>query len=190
MINLLVMIKVVIFFFFDLVRLYFYDLQGLFFSVKFSGSCHLKKSKFILLFNNLHFRNFVLLFSYFMIVFFLFEFCLWNSWKHTNVNLKISLYIYFIKKVNVKYSENYWFQMYRNASYLWVKFYFFLKSKLLFNLFSFLGGASASICHFFQPTVHLYIRHAPYFWNRTSCDHYFWYTCVKWWYLQAFFHFF
>ena len=26
--------------------------------------------------------------------------------------------------------------------------------------------------------------------HHTSCDHYFWYTCVKWWYLQEFFFFF
>ena len=34
-----------------------------------------------------------------------------------------------------------------------------------------------------------YIRHAPYLRNSVAYDHDFWYTCVKWWYLQAFFHF-
>ena len=33
-------------------------------------------------------------------------------------------------------------------------------------------------------------RLAPYLRNHTSCDHSFWYRCVKWWYLQAFFSFF
>ena len=32
-----------------------------------------------------------------------------------------------------------------------------------------------------------YICHAPYLRNRTSSDHNFWYTYVKWWCLQAFF---
>ena len=31
------------------------------------------------------------------------------------------------------------------------------------------------------------IPRTPYLRNRTSCDHNFWYTCVKWWYLQGFF---
>ena len=29
----------------------------------------------------------------------------------------------------------------------------------------------------------------PYLWNSMAYDHDFWYNCVKWWYLQAFFHF-
>ena len=32
-----------------------------------------------------------------------------------------------------------------------------------------------------------YIRHAPYLRNRPSSDHNFWYTYVKWWYLQGVF---
>ena len=32
-----------------------------------------------------------------------------------------------------------------------------------------------------------YICHAPYLRNNIAYDHDFWYTCVKWWYLQAFF---
>ena len=34
------------------------------------------------------------------------------------------------------------------------------------------------------------VRRAPYFRNRNSCDYNFWYTCIKWWYLQDFFFFF
>ena len=34
-----------------------------------------------------------------------------------------------------------------------------------------------------------YICHAPYLRNILTYDHDFWYTCVKWWYLQVFFHF-
>ena len=32
-----------------------------------------------------------------------------------------------------------------------------------------------------------YIRQAQYLRNSIPCDHNFWYTCVKWWYLQALF---
>ena len=46
----------------------------------------------------------------------------------------------------------------------------------------FFRWAPTSICNFFLPPVY----RAPYFRNRTAFDHYFWYTCVKWWYLQAF----
>ena len=46
----------------------------------------------------------------------------------------------------------------------------------------FLGGAPTSICHFFRPSA----CRASYLRNRTSPNHNFWYTCVKWWYLQAF----
>ena len=35
-----------------------------------------------------------------------------------------------------------------------------------------------------------YNRHAPYPKNSIAYDHEFWYTCVKWWYLQVFFFFF
>ena len=34
------------------------------------------------------------------------------------------------------------------------------------------------------------IHHAPYLRNSIAYDHVFWYTCVKWWYLQIFFQFF
>ena len=37
---------------------------------------------------------------------------------------------------------------------------------------------------------HLSIHCALYLRNCTSCDHSFWYTCVKWWYLQLIFPFF
>ena len=61
-------------------------------------------------------------------------------------------------------------------------------------MFIFLGGAPTSICHFCCPSIRSSIRlsihpslcHALYFRNCTSCDHYFWYTCVKSWYLQIF----
>ena len=46
------------------------------------------------------------------------------------------------------------------------------------------------LCHFSHPPVHLSIRRTPYLRNLSSSDHNFWYTCVKWWSLQGFFHFF
>ena len=35
-----------------------------------------------------------------------------------------------------------------------------------------------------------YAQHTPYLRNSIAYDHDFWYTCVKWWYLQVFFSFF
>ena len=40
------------------------------------------------------------------------------------------------------------------------------------------------------PSVHLSDRRASYLRNYTSSDHNFWYTYVKWRYLQGFFHFY
>ena len=53
------------------------------------------------------------------------------------------------------------------------------------NALRFLGGAPTSICHIFCPSF----CHAPYLRNHISSDHNFWYTYVKWWYLQVFFSF-
>ena len=47
----------------------------------------------------------------------------------------------------------------------------------------FLGGVPNCMCHFFCPC-------APYLRYCTSSNHNFWYTWLKWWYLQVFFHFF
>ena len=55
--------------------------------------------------------------------------------------------------------------------------------------FGFLVGAT-SICHFFCLSVCLSNHCAPYLRNHASYEHYFWYTCVKWWYLLEFFQFF
>ena len=38
-------------------------------------------------------------------------------------------------------------------------------------------------------SAHPSICCAPYLGKHTSCDHNFWYTCVKRWYIQVFFHF-
>ena len=58
----------------------------------------------------------------------------------------------------------------------------------------------ASNKHVFRWGTHLYmslflpvhpsICCAPYLRKHTSCDHNFWYTCVKWWNIQVFFHFY
>ena len=71
---------------------------------------------------------------------------------------------------------------------------------VFFHLFLlvFLGGAPNSICHFFRPSVglsvrpsvHLSVCRAAYLMNRTSSDLNFWYTYIKWWYLQPFSSFF
>ena len=39
-------------------------------------------------------------------------------------------------------------------------------------------------------SAHPSIFCAPYLGKHTSCDHNFWYTCVKRWYIQVFFHFY
>ena len=68
--------------------------------------------------------------------------------------------------------------------------------KLAHGIYSylFLGEAPTSICYFFHPSIHLYvclpICRTPYLRNGTLSNHNFWCTCVKWWYLQTFFHFF
>ena len=54
----------------------------------------------------------------------------------------------------------------------------------------FLGGAPTSICHFFCLSIHLFSCCTPYLRNHTSCNHNFWSTYVKWWYLLALFSFF
>ena len=54
------------------------------------------------------------------------------------------------------------------------------------NVWITVGGAPTSICNFFHPSV----RRTAYLRKRRSSDHNFWYTYVKWWYLQDFFHFF
>ena len=60
----------------------------------------------------------------------------------------------------------------------------------VFLFFLFLDGAPTSICHFFHlcdcQSVCLSTCRAPYLRSCASCDHSFWYTCVKWWYLQTF----
>ena len=61
----------------------------------------------------------------------------------------------------------------------------------LFKHFYFLGGVPISICHFFCSSVLCpFVHCAPFPRNCTSYNHNLWYTCVKWWYLQQFFHFF
>ena len=43
------------------------------------------------------------------------------------------------------------------------------------------------IFHFFRPSVHPFVCCVPYLRNHTSSNHHLRYTCVKWWYLHAFF---
>ena len=43
---------------------------------------------------------------------------------------------------------------------------------------------------FSRPSVHPSVCRVPYLRYHTSSNHHLWYTCVKWWYLQAFFPFF
>ena len=61
------------------------------------------------------------------------------------------------------------------------------KTEMYAFLFFIFSWAPTSICHFFHPSVHLSVPCTPYLRNRTSSNHNFWYTCVKWWYLGVFF---
>ena len=60
-----------------------------------------------------------------------------------------------------------------------------LKGTLLSRLLG-MGHAPLYVTFSIRPSV----RRAPYLRNRRLSDHNFWYTCVRWWYLQAFFSFF
>ena len=76
----------------------------------------------------------------------------------------------YLKETVCKYTRSTATDIYKH---LWRTSYYFLfrwGTHLHISLFP-------SVC----PSVHC----GPCFRNCTSCDHYFWYTCVKWWYLQA-----
>ena len=65
------------------------------------------------------------------------------------------------------------------------------ESCTLFEILIFLGGAPTSISHFFRPSVRPSVHRAPYLRNQTLSNHNLWCTCVKRWYILAFFfHFF
>ena len=68
-------------------------------------------------------------------------------------------------------------------------FFWILRPIIFYVLlhFCFVGGAPTSICHFFCLSVCLSDCHAAYLRNHTSSDINFWYTYVKWWYLQVLF---
>ena len=50
-----------------------------------------------------------------------------------------------------------------------------------------IAGSSITASVYLPSSVYPPIHRTPHLRNRTSCDHNFWYTCVKWWYLQVFF---
>ena len=60
-----------------------------------------------------------------------------------------------------------------------VQVFFFIFSKLWF--FGLLRGQKGKK---WPKLKNNYIRHTPYLRNRTSSDHNFWHTYLKWWYLQ------
>ena len=78
-------------------------------------------------------------------------------------------------------------------SYLWypyVKWFYLQTSFSFFQNFNFLGcfgGKKAKIGPKWQKN---FVRHASYLRNHISYDCHLWYPCVKWLYLQTFFHFF
>ena len=79
----------------------------------------------------------------------------------------------------------------------WLNFDQYLLSQwniLFFWVYKFNENWFECIVFFFRPTVdpsvHPSVRYLPYLRNCKSCDYSFWYTCVKWSYLQEFFLFF
>ena len=66
---------------------------------------------------------------------------------------------------------------------------FLLLEVIVWKCEYFSGGTPTSMCHFFRSSVCPSVRRTPNLRNHASCDHYFWYTCVKWWHLQTFFSF-
>ena len=72
---------------------------------------------------------------------------------------------------------------------IWFTVLFFSSQRELHSVWNsdFLGGTPTSIFHFFDPSAHPSVCCVPYLRNHTSSNHHLWYTCVKWWYLHAFF---
>ena len=75
---------------------------------------------------------------------------------------------------------------------LFVFFLFFFVVVVVFHFFEISifranrGGKRVKIS---QNENNNYIRLEPHLWNSIADDHDFWYTCVRWWYLQGFFSF-
>ena len=60
---------------------------------------------------------------------------------------------------------------------------------LKFSFFGLLGGGGKRAKNSTMKNNN-YICHSPYLRNSKPYDHDFWYTCVKWWYLQVFLSFY
>ena len=100
---------------------------------------------------------------------------LWNAWcpEHSWARrfffffffLQTDSWIFYITKSNLRSADTYFLSM-------------VLVSINLVPRASFLIQACLSVC--------LSICRTSYLRNHTSCDHNFWYTCVKWWCLQVF----
>ena len=104
----------------------------------------------------------------------------------SSISSLINLGIVYIWPMYQSLDKRIWFTI------LFFAFVFFhpKESCTLFKILIFLGGAPISICYFFCPSVHPSICRVPYPKNHTSSNHRLWYSCVKWWYLHAFFSFF
>ena len=82
---------------------------------------------------------------------------------------------------SITYGHDFWYNCVK-WWYLEAFFYFF-------EMFIF--GAVMGVNGKKQPKMkNNYIYHTPYLRSSTTYGHDFWYTCVKWWYLEAFFSFF
>ena len=73
-------------------------------------------------------------------------------------------------------------EQYSKWSWYLQVFFFFIFLKFLF-----LGCEGVKVQKIAQMKNHNYIHHVPYLKNNIAYNHDFWYTSVKWWYLQDFF---
>ena len=81
---------------------------------------------------------------------------------------------------SIVYDHDFW--------YISVKWWYLQVFIFIFLIFSFLGLLGGwKDKKQLKKKNNNYIRHTPYLRNSIAYDHDFWYTCVKWWYLQVLF---
>ena len=74
-----------------------------------------------------------------------------------------------------------------NFWYTDVKWWYLQVFSFTFLKFWFFGALGEERGKKWPKMKNNYIRYVPYLRNSIAYDHDFWYTCVKWWYLQGYF---
>ena len=112
----------------------------------------------------------------------------WGGQKGKNLpKMKNNNYIHHTSylKNTISYNHDFW---YTSVKWWYLQAFFFLFLFLNFYFLGCKGGKSEKSLPKLKNNN--YIRHTPYLRNSIVYDHGFWYTCIKWWYLQLFFSFF